>query len=100
MVEKKFSKAKSFNKTNISKIPENKPIVYLFKAENNKKLYVGMAKRNRAQERLLEHLMKKGEKIPGTKKFQILQFDNMEKAKKTEKRLIKKLSPRYNEAGN
>jgi len=93
---KRFSKAKLFNKTNVKKIPEDKPIVYRLKGEKNKELYTGVAKKSRTQERLSEHLTKKSEKIPGAKKFQVLQFSDIKKAKVAEKKLIKKLNPKYN----
>jgi len=93
---KRFTKAKTFNKTNISKVSENKPILYRFKSEKNKELYIGVAKKSRVQERLSEHLTKKGEKIPGAKKFQVLKFSDIKKAKIAEKKLIKKLNPKYN----
>jgi len=93
---RRFGRAKSFNKMNVKKIPEDKPILYRFKSEKNKELYIGVAKKSRTQERLSEHLTKKGEKIPGAKKFQVLQFSNIKKAKVAEKKLIKKLNPKYN----
>jgi len=93
---KRFSKIKPFDKTNVSKIPKGKPIVYYLKSKANKGLYVGIAKKGRTQERLLEHLTKKSEKIPGAKKFQTLPFRSIKGAKQTEKRLIKKLNPKYN----
>ncbi len=59
----KFTNAKKFNKTNIKNIPEDKPIVYCLLNNLNKELYTGIAKRNRPQDRLLEHLNIKDSKI-------------------------------------
>ena len=92
-----FSKFRKFNKTNIKEVPDNKPIVYRFKNNGGEELYDGVAKRNRAYERLLEHLTKKSEKIPGVSKFSIKQMSNIEAAERIEKKLIKKLSPKFNE---
>lgn len=57
---------------------------------------MGVAKKGRTQERLLEHLTKKEEKIPGAKKLQIMPFSSIKGAKKAEKRFIKKIKPKYN----
>jgi len=94
---KKFTNAIKFNKTNIKNIPEEKPIVYRLVGNSKKELYDGVAKRGRVQERLLEHLNLRKEKIPGATKVKIAQFKNIEQAEKTEKQLIKKLQPKFNE---
>lgn len=93
---KKFTNAKKLNKTTIKNIPEDKPIVYRFLNNSNEELYTGVAKRNRTQDRLLEHLSLKKEKISGATKIKIIQVPNIETAKKIEKRLIKKLQPKFN----
>ncbi|MDF1498732.1 MAG: GIY-YIG nuclease family protein [Patescibacteria group bacterium] len=67
----KFTNAKKFNKSSIKNIPENKPIVYRLLNNLNKELYTGIAKRNRPQDRLLEHLNIKKEKITGATKIKI-----------------------------
>ena len=87
---------KKFNKTNINNIPEGKPIVYRLLNNSNQELYTGIAKRNRPQDRLLEHLNIKKEKISGATKIKIVQVPNLDSAKETEKRLIKKLQPKFN----
>ena len=92
----KFTNAKKFNKTNINNIPEDKPIVYRLLNNSNQELYTGIAKRNRPQDRLLEHLNIKKEKISGATKIKIVQVPNLNSAKKIEKRLIKKLQPKFN----
>ena len=92
----KFTNARKFNKTNIKNIPEDKPIVYRLLNNSNKELYTGIAKRNRPQDRLLEHLNIKKEKISGATKIKIAQVQNLDSAKKIEKRLIKQLEPKYN----
>lgn len=50
-----------FNKKGISKLPEDKPVLYRIQTEGGKLNYTGIAKRGRVQDRLQEHL---GE-IPG-----------------------------------
>lgn len=92
----KFTNAKKFNKTNIKDIPEEKPILYRLLNDSGNELYDGVAKRNRVQDRLLEHLTFKKYKIPGATKIKIAQFSNIEKAKRVEKTLINKLQPKFN----
>jgi len=92
----KFTNARKFNKTNIKNVPEEKPILYRLLNNSDVELYDGVAKRNRVQDRLLEHLIFKKDKIPGVAKIKIAQFPNIEKAKKAEKQLIKKLQPKFN----
>ncbi|HQL52436.1 MAG TPA: GIY-YIG nuclease family protein [Candidatus Magasanikbacteria bacterium] len=92
----KFTNSKKFNKTNIKDIPENKPIVYRLLNNSNNELYTGIAKRNRTQDRLLEHLNIQKEKISGATKLKIAQVNNLESAKKIEKKLIKQLQPKFN----
>lgn len=93
----KFSNARKFNKTSIKNLPEEKPILYLLQNNPGDELYLGVAKKGRVQERLKEHLTLKKEKIPGAAKVKFAQFSSIEKAKKVEKRLIKKLEPKFNE---
>jgi excinuclease UvrABC nuclease subunit len=92
----KFTNAKKLNKTSIKKVPQDKPIIYRFLDSSNKELYVGIAKRNRTQDRLLEHLNIKKEKIIGATKIKIAQVSNLDSAKKIEKTLIKRLQPKFN----
>jgi excinuclease UvrABC nuclease subunit len=93
----KFYNARKFNKTSIKNLPEEKPILYLLQNNPGDELYLGVAKRGRVQERLREHLTLKKEKIPGAAKVKFTQFSSIKKAKKTEKQLIKKLEPKFNE---
>lgn len=92
----KFTNTKKFNKTNIKDIPEEKPILYRLLNNSGDELYDGVAKRNRVQDRLLEHLTFQKYKIPGVAKIKIAQFSNIKKAEKAEKQLIKKLQPKFN----
>lgn len=93
----KFKKAKKFNKASIKKFPEEKPILYELLNNTRKELYVGAAKRNRIQDRLLEHLTLKEAKISGATKVKFVQFSSIKKAKEAEKQLIKKIQPKFNE---
>jgi len=80
----KFTNAKKFNKTNIKTISEDKPIIYRLLNNSNQELYTGVAKRNRTQDRLREHLTIKKEKIIGATKMKITQAPNL----KSEKRVF------------
>ena len=83
-----------FNEKGIGKLPEDKPVLYRIQTKGGKLNYAGIAKRGRIQERLQEHL---GE-IPGAS-VRIDQFPTVQDAKTTEKRVIKRNDPKYNQRG-
>ena len=84
------------NKTGISSVPKDKPILYKVKTKGGKTNYVGTAKRGRAQERLLEHLA--AGDAPGTT-VHIEQFDSIADARKKEANSIARTKPKYNSQG-
>ena len=92
-----FGRSKSFTKTNIQNVPDNKAVVYRINNDGGKNLYTGIAGRGRVQERLLEHKELKGESIPGGTKFQVAQVENKDRARKIETQIIKKDQPKFNE---
>ena len=83
-----------FIKSGIDKIPNDKPILYKILTPNNSNNYTGVAKRGRAQARLLEHY---GE-IPGAK-IEVEQFSSIKDAEKKEKNIISRIKPKYNIKG-
>ncbi len=97
MTTMSFGRSKSFTKSNIKDIPDNKAVVYKIKNDSGKNLYTGIAGRGRVQERLLEHKELKREVIPGGTKFQITQVQNKDRAKILEKQIIRKEQPKFNE---
>lgn len=97
MAKKRFSPKRNFSRRNISKIADGKPVVYELLNTKDKNIYTGVAKRNRPQDRLEEHLPTGPDPIPGAKSFRIKQMPSIEKAKAEEKRVIKKQKPKYNE---
>jgi len=94
---RKFTNARKFNKTTLNNIPEEKPVLYRFLNNSGDELYDGVAKKGRVQDRLLEHLNLKKEKISGATKIKFAQFSSIQKAKKAEKQLVKKLQPKFND---
>ncbi len=92
-----FGHSKSFTKSNIQNVPDNKAAVYKIKNDSGKNLYTGIAGRGRVQERLLEHKELKREFIPGGTKFQITQVENKDRARTLEAQIIKKEQPKFNE---
>lgn len=88
------NKTITFNKTEIKKLPNNKPVLYKIKTESGNTNYTGIAKRGRVQERLEEHLGK----IPGAS-VHIEQFNSIKDAGKKEANVIKKSQPKYNKMG-
>lgn len=99
VIKMDFSRSKSFTKSNIKDVPDNKAVVYKITNDSGKNLYTGIAGRGRVQERLLEHKDLKKESIPGGTKFRIAQVQNKDRARTLETRIIKKEQPKFNEQG-
>ena len=85
-----------FSKNGASKLPNDKPAVYRIETEGGKTNYVGIAKRGRVQDRILEHL-EEGD-IPGAK-VRIQQTSSIQEAQATEARVIARSQPKYNVQG-
>ena len=90
------TKTVKFNQNGAAKLPTDKPVVYKIQTESGKTNYVGIAKRGRVQDRIQEHL--DAGKIPGAK-VQVQQVSSIQKAEKTEARIIARTQPKYNEEG-
>jgi len=88
----------NINKTNIGKLPNDKPVVYKIKTEGGTVNYVGVAKKGRVQERIEEHLPGGKDPVPGAK-VQIEQFSSIAEAKKKEAAAIKTIQPKHNKQG-
>ena len=80
-------KTVSNKKTSISKLPDDKPVIYKIKTKAGNVNYVGVAKRGRVQERLKEHLAGGKDYVPGAK-VQIEQFSSIVEARKKEASVI------------
>ena len=91
-------KTVSNNKTRISKLPNDKPVVYKIKTDGGNVNYVGVAKKGRVQERIEEHLPGGKDYVPGAK-VQIEQMKSISDAKQKESNIISRTKPRYNEKG-
>lgn len=88
------SKKVNYNKTNIGKLPNDKPAVYKIKTTAGNINYIGVAKRGRVNERIAEHLGK----IPGST-VEIKTFETVDEARKNETAVIKRIKPKYNKKG-
>lgn len=88
-------KTVGFNKSGISKLPNDKPVVYKIKSEGGTTNYVGTAQRGRVQERLEEHLPGGKDYIPGSK-VQIEQMKSVSEARQKEADIISRTDPKYN----
>ena len=86
-------KTVKYNKTGVSKLPTDKPVVYTVKTATGKNNYVAVAKRGQVEVDI-KKLLKAG-KIPGAK-VQIERFDTVGAARKKEKAIISKSKPKYN----
>lgn len=93
-----MSKTKTikFNKSEVEKLPDDKPVTYKIKTNGGKTNYIGSAKKGRVKERIKEHL--KSGNIPGTK-VHIERHSSIRDAQKKESRSIKRSKPKYNKRG-
>ncbi len=88
------TKKTNYNNSGIDNLPDDKPVMYRIETESGRLNYVGIAQRNRVQDRLREHL---GE-IPGST-VRVEQFGSIKDAREKEARVIKRNQPKYNEQG-
>ena len=86
------------NKTSISKLPNDKPVIYKIKTKGGNVNYLGVAKKGRVQERIEEHLPGGKDYVPGAK-IQIEQVSSIAEARKMEAAAIKRIQPKHNEQG-
>ena len=86
------------NKTSISKLPNDKPVMYKIKTKGGNVNYLGVAKKGRVQERIEEHLPGGKDYVPGAK-IQIEQVSSIAEARKMEAAAIKRIQPKHNEQG-
>jgi len=87
-------KTVNFTKQGISKLPNDKPVVYKILTHAGNNNYTGIAGRGNVQDRLQDHLGN----IPGAK-VQIQQMPTKNEAAKTEKNIISRAQPKYNTQG-
>ena len=96
MTTKRFLPSRKFDKTNISKVPTGKPIVYELLNKNGDNLYTGSAKRLRSQGRLQDRTHGGPDTIPGASSFRVKQMGSIKDAQREEQRVISKEKPKYN----
>ncbi len=80
-----------FTKKAIENTDNNKPVVYTLK-KAGEPVYVGIAKRGRVQDRLLEHLVK-----ISASEFSTRSYDSISDAREAEERKIKREQPKFND---
>lgn len=91
-------KTVSFNPSGISKLPNDKPVLYRIQTEGGKANYAGVARRGRVQQRLAEHFPSSRDHVPGAKVV-IEQQPSIAAARRTEARVIRRSQPKYNKQG-
>lgn len=91
-------KTTKFNKDGISKLPNDKPVVYKIMTSGGDNVYTGSAKKGRVRERMAEHFPGGPDHIPGSK-VQIEQTPSIREAQQKEARIISRSKPRYNKKG-
>lgn len=93
------TKTVRLNKDSVAKLPENKPVVYKILDNKGENIYTGVAGRGNVQERILDHLLRGPDPIPGGAKVQIQQKRSIDAAKATEQGVVSRSSPRHNKQG-
>lgn len=99
--KRNFEMAKNtvqFTKRGIAKLPDDKPAKYEILTKAGIMNYVGVAKRGRVQERLMEHLPGGKDYIPGSK-VRIEQQSSIADAKQKEANIIARSRPKHNKQG-
>ncbi len=91
-------KTVDFNRSGISRLPDDKPVLYRIQTEGGKTNYAGIAQRGRVQERVAEHLSDAKDAVPGAK-VQIEQMKSIDEARAKETRVISRSKPKYNDQG-
>ena len=89
-------KTAKYNQSGVSRLPQDKPVVYRIKTKAGRTNYVGVSKRGRVQQRIQEHLG--ASDIPGDR-VEIEQKASIQEARKTEGRIIARSKPKYNRQG-
>ena len=92
------TKSTKYNESGISKLPDDKPVVYKIQSDSGKNNYTGIAKRGRVQGRISEHLPGGKDYIPGSK-VKIEQMNSIADARAKESRIISRSKPKYNKQG-
>jgi excinuclease UvrABC nuclease subunit len=91
-------KSVPFTKRGIEELPNDKPVVYKIRNQAGDNVYTGVAKRNRVNERLQEHLAGGKDHVPGST-VEIQQKASIDEAKATETRIISRDQPKFNDKG-
>ena len=92
-------KSGSFDKKGIEGLAKDKPVVYTIENSKGKKLYTGVAKKGRVEDRLKEHLPGAVDAVRGGAKVKIQQKSSIAEAEKSEARIIKSKQPPQNKKG-
>jgi hypothetical protein len=87
-----------FNQGGISKLSNDKPVVYRILTPGGGNNYTGTAKRGRVQERIAEHLPGARDPIPGAR-VRIEQAPSIAEARAKEQIVIARSKPKYNQQG-
>lgn len=93
------TKTTKLNKDMISKLPENKPVVYKILDNKNQNIYTGIAGRGNVQDRLKDHLLRGQDPVPGGAKVRIEQKSSIDEARKAEQNIVSRSKPKYNKQG-
>lgn len=84
-----------FNKIEIEKLPNDKPVVYKIQSAGGKNNYTGIAGKGQVRQRIADHLPDGKDAVPGAK-VQVQQVSRRAEAERTERAIIKRSQPKYN----
>lgn len=91
-------KTVKLTRTEVSDLPDDKPVVYKILTAGGRNNYTGVAKRGRVRARIEEHLPGARDHVPGSK-VQIEQVGSIREAREKEHGIISRSKPKYNERG-
>ncbi len=87
------------NTEGISRLPNDKPVLYKILGKRDRNLYAGVAGKGNVRRRLEDHMPGHKDAIPGAFKVQIEQLPTFRDAERKEGRVISRSKPKYNQQG-
>ncbi len=87
------------NTDGISRLPNDKPVVYKIRDRQGENIYTGVAGKGNVRDRLGDHLPGHRDAIPGASKIQIDRQSSIRQAERKEAGIISRSKPKYNQQG-
>lgn len=87
------------NTDGITRIPNDKPVVYKILSKRDQSLYTGVAGKGNVRDRLEDHMPGHRDAVPRAFKVQIEQLPSIRQAERKEEAIIARSKPKYNQQG-